>query len=224
MSKLTKRELKLADIQKRTEAKKEKAKAIKEKTGKTPRYTIGQFTYGRYTEDTIRTAYDKYEEQYKRIGLTRGQHKKMLILLGNLIIREVCNSNQGFELPLKLGNIRIGGNKSKLDATDLQVSRTIDKKIPYRNSFTGGIIFKCELRDIDPAYPYYKFKDYRKFRSSVPLKKAMVETIRNIGYSHWSVYDTYREVRFGIREVREKKTQKILLKEMAQFIDGLIER
>ena len=105
MSKLTKRQLSLSDITKRTEKKKEKVKAIKEKTGKNPRYTIGKFTYGRYTEDTIRTAYDKYEEQYKRIGLTRSQHKKILILLGNLIIREVCNTNEGFELPLKLGNI-----------------------------------------------------------------------------------------------------------------------
>lgn len=222
MSSLTKRKLTLEDIKKRKTEIKEKLIKDKE-NGITKVYPKSDITYSRYLEDTIATAYEKYKDQYIQIGLSKSDHKKILQTLGNLIIREVCNTNEGFELPVKLGNIRVGGNKSKIDATDLQVSKNIDKKIPYRNSFTGGIIFKCELRDIDPMYPFYKFKDYRKFKSSIPLKKAMVETIRNIGYSHWSVYDTYREVRFGVKEIREKKTKKILLKEMSQFIDGLID-
>jgi nucleoid DNA-binding protein len=176
----------------------------------------------RHKEDTIQTEYEFNKDLYDRLGITKEQHDYILNELNHYILEAICNNNEGFELPEGLGNIRITGMGNKPSFTHKALSRKFGKAMPGRNPHTGNIIFSLTLRN--RGYSFYKYKNFRRIVINNVTASLIKKTIDEVGYSHWSVFYSYGDMK-GYTRIRSIKNKKrILLSEMEDFINGKIDR
>jgi hypothetical protein len=74
------------------------------------------------------------------------------------------------------------------------------------------------------GYSFYKYKNFRRIVINNVTASLIKKTIDEVGYSHWSVFYSYGDMK-GYTRIRSIKNKKrILLSEMEDFINGKIDR
>jgi len=137
-----------------------------------------------YTHQTVSLTYRK------ETGLTKGEHEFIINECSKLIIDTIVTKNDGFKLPERLGTLLITGSPPLVPIKrDNLYSK--DKKIYHRNSNTGGLLFSITYLNKRKSEGRYENCRLFTFRTSVPLRKAIRESIKNNKTSQWTVVTSY---------------------------------
>ncbi len=145
-----------------------------------------RFDIARYTCQTVTETYKKES------GLTKGEHEFIINECSRLIIEELIRSSDGFKLPERLGTLVIIGSPANTPIKQRHLT-TKDKKIIHRNSNTGGIMYKVTYLNKRKSEGRYENSKLFTFRTSVPLRKAIKNSIDRNKTSQWSVLRSYMD-------------------------------
>lgn len=141
--------------------------------------------YNRYVEDTISSFHKS--NVFDEIGIKKSLSEEILRRVGYQIMEEVVSSNVGFSLPENIGTIRVVGIKGF--PVNKKLTHELQKKIVRKNLNTNGIVYRSWFKFNFSA----KFLYLRDFKSSFGLRQAIVLSIKNRNFLHFSVYDSVRD-------------------------------
>lgn len=143
--------------------------------------------YNLYTDYTF---VDFWKQNNKKYSFTREQAGAVLKKFAKMVHEEVLNNPDGFRLPSNVGTIIISGNKGF--PKDNKRS-TPDKIIEHRNVHSDGLVFSC-----DYIFGLGRGRCYGsllwRFRTTVPLRKAIQKRVLDNDYQHWLVVDKIKDI------------------------------